>query len=231
MKMNISAMPTECTLYLTDVCNFNCSGCRRQTIEKPIHKEIDLELVQRILQAYPTLEGFCIAGYGEPTLAKHFPEVVNYLLDNDKYVGIITNGTYHERLLQLKKAPNYISISLYGYNGDQYKEYVGANLFDKIIVNFKILKERFGNVGFSYFLNKDNYKRLDKVLVLCDELQPAFLNLTNYIAYDSKETEDTWKIIRISDVEVIKYIEERCNTRKYVNARPIYMDEKDKEFN
>ena len=48
MKMNISAMPTECTLYLTDVCNFNCSGCRRQTIEKPIHKEIDLELVQRI---------------------------------------------------------------------------------------------------------------------------------------------------------------------------------------
>lgn len=231
MQVKIDTSPTECTLYLTDVCNFNCAGCRRQTVEKPRHKEVDLELVRKILEAYPTLQGFCVAGYGEPTLAKQFPEVIDYLIENGKYVGVITNGTYPDRLLQLKKNPNYISISLYGYNDEQYKEYVGASAYKKVIENFKTLKARFGNVGFSYFLNKENYKRLDKILALCDEIQPAFLNLANYLAYDSVETEDTRKIIRITDIDIIKYIEERCGNRKYINAKPIYLDDKDKEYN
>jgi|GEM_PF-1640784 len=230
MKININSQPSECTIYMTEVCNFNCAGCRRQTVEKPQHKEVDLELLKNILLEYPTLKAFCIAGYGEPTLAKHFPEVVDYLLENDKYVGIITNGTYPERLLQLKKTPNYISISLYGFNNQQYKDYVGAGVFTKVTENFKKLKERFGNVGFSYFLNKDNYKNLDKILALCDELQPAFLNLANYLAYDSVETEDTRRIIRLTDIEIIRYIEDRISLRKYVNTRPIYLDEGDKEY-
>ncbi len=85
---------------------------------------MDLEVIKKLLDEYPSLQGFCLAGLGEPTIAKHFPEVVNYLLDHDKYVGIITNATYPERLLQLKKSPSYISISLYGYNRDEYKQYV-----------------------------------------------------------------------------------------------------------
>lgn len=230
MEMKINTIPTECTLYFTDVCNFNCAGCRRQTVDKPVHKEITLDLVKKILDEYPSLKSFCIAGYGEPTLGKHFTEVVNYLIDNDKYVGIITNGSYTERILQLKKAPNYISISLYGFTNEQYKNYVGAGLFSKVIDNFKKIKERFGNVGFSYFLNKDNYRSLEKVLELCDEVKPAFLNLANYLAYDSIETEDTKKIIKTSDMDIIKYIEEQCGSRKYINARPIYLDEGSLDF-
>ncbi|KAF0151689.1 MAG: group 1 glycosyl transferase [Ignavibacteria bacterium] len=230
MEMKINTIPTECTLYFTDVCNFSCAGCRRQTVDKPDHKEITLELVKKILDEYPSLKAFCIAGYGEPTLGKHFPEVVNYLIDNDMYVGIITNGSYPDRLLQLKKKPNYISISLYGFTDEQYKSYVGAGVFSKVIDNFKKIKEKFGNVGFSYFLNKDNYRSLDKVLELCDEVQPAFLNLANYLAYDSVETEETKKIIQTTDVDIIKYIEERCCSRKYINARPIYLDDCDLNF-
>ncbi len=231
MKMNLNMLPGECTLYFTDVCNFSCAGCSRQTVGKPKHKEMDLEVIKKLLDEYPSLQGFCLAGLGEPTIAKHFPEVVNYLLDHDKYVGIITNATYPERLLQLKKSPSYISISLYGYNRDEYKQYVKVDAFDKVIANYKVLNARFGNVGFSYILNKDNYKKLDSILTLCDELKPAFLNLVNYLAYDSVETVDTEKIISITDAEIIKYIEERCNTRSYVNARPIYIDKKDKTFN
>ncbi|RJP65598.1 MAG: glycosyltransferase [Ignavibacteriales bacterium] len=231
MKMNLNMLPGECTLYFTDVCNFSCAGCSRQTVGKPKHKEIDLEVIKKLLDEYPSLQGFCVAGLGEPTIARHFPEVVNYLMDQGKYVGIITNGTYPERLLQLKKSPSYISISLYGYSGDEYKEYVKVDAFKKVIENFITLKKRFGNVGFSYILNKDNYKKLDKILALCDDLQPSFLNLVNYLAYDSVETIDTGKIITTSDTEIIKYIEDRCNTRSYVNARPIYIDKKDKSFN
>lgn len=228
--MNLNMLPGECTLYFTDVCNFSCAGCSRQTVGKPKHKEMDLEVIKKLLDEYPSLQGFCIAGLGEPTIAKHFPEVVNYLLEHDKYVGIITNGTYPEKLLQLKKSPSYISISLYGYNGQEYKEYVKVDAFKKVTENFKTLKQRFGNVGFSYILNKDNYKKLDNILALCDELKPSFLNLVNYLAYDSVETVDTEKIISLSDTEIIKYIEDRCNTRSYVNARPVYVDKKDKTF-
>ena len=230
MQVQLNLAPTECTLYMTDICNFNCLGCRRQTVEKPRHNEVDVELLKKILLEYPSLESFCLAGYGEPTIARHFTEVVDYLKENGKYVGIITNGTYPERLMKLKNSPDYISISLYGYTAEQYKNYVGVNAFKRVMENYSTIKNRFKSVGFSYFVNRENYKTLDKILELCDELKPDFLNLANYLSYDENETEDTRLIIKLSDVEIIKYIEDRINTRSYINTRPIYLDDEDREY-
>lgn len=229
--MKINTIPTEATIYFTDVCNFSCAGCSRQTVGKPKHKEMDLETIQKVLVAYPSIESFCIAGLGEPTIGKHFPEVINHLLDKGKYVGIITNGTYPERLLQLTKSPSYISISLYGSNNLQYKEWTKVEAFEKVKQNYKKLKSRFGNVGFSYILNKENYKKLDEIIKVCDELQPSFLNLVNYLVYDSTEQKEIDKIIMLDDVDIINYIEERCGSRSYINVRPIYNDRNDLEFN
>lgn len=230
MQIPINLSPTECTLYMTDICNFNCAGCRRQTVEKPRHNEVDVDLVKKILHEYPTIESFCLAGYGEPTIAKNFTEVVDYLKEIGKYVGIITNGTYPERLMKLKNDPDYISISLYGFTAEQYKSYVGVNAFKRVLDNYRGIKNRFKSVGFSYFLNKENYKTIDNILELCDELKPDFLNVANYLSYDENETEDTRQIIKITDVEIIEYIEERLNTRRYVNSRPIYLDDSDTEY-
>ena len=230
MQMNINAQPLECTLYFTDVCNFSCAGCSRQTVGKPKHLEMSIDMVDKIMSTYPSIQSFCIAGLGEPTIAKQFPEVIDHLIDNGKYVGIITNATYPERLLQLKNKPSYISISLYGFNKEEYKSWTKVDAFEKVKENYKILRQKFSDVGFSYILNKENYKKLDAILKLCDELQPAFLNLVNYLAYDSVETEDTRKIISLHDTEIIKYIEERCDSRKYVKVRPTYVDETNEEY-
>lgn len=230
MNLKIDTQPEECTIYFTDVCNFSCEGCSRQTVGKPKHKEMDVETVEKILTAYPSIESFCIAGLGEPTIGKHFPEVVNYLLNKGKYVGIITNGTYPERLLQLEKSPSYISISLYGFNKNEYKEWTKVDAFEKVKQNYKTLKSRFGNVGFSYILNKENYKKLDDIIKVCDELKPSFLNLVNYLVYDSTDENELKKIISLKDVEIIKFIENRCNSRNYINVRPIYNDNDDDVF-
>ena len=230
MAVNYTSIPNECTIYFTDVCNFSCAGCSRQTVGKPKHKEMDVEMIDKIMYAYPSIKGFCIAGLGEPTASKNFVPVVNHLLDNGKYVGIITNGTYPEKLLQLNKAPGYISISLYGFSGKEYKEWTKVDAFEKVIKNYKALKEKYEKVGFSYILNKDNYKKLDEIIKLCDQLKPSFLNLVNYLSYDSIETADTRRIITFKDVDIIRYIEERCDSRSYIKIRPVYLDEEDTDY-
>lgn len=91
--MNVKNLPREATLYMTKVCNFYCEGCSRQTVGVKSFNELDVEVIKKSLEQYPTLNGFCLVGLGEPTLNKNFVPIVNYLKENKKFVGVITNGS------------------------------------------------------------------------------------------------------------------------------------------
>lgn len=216
--------PKTCTLYLTDRCNFKCVGCSRQSMGISKFNEMNLSTVKKFLELYPETKSFCIAGFGEPTLNSHFKEIVEFLLENHKYVGVITNGSCVGPLLDLTQEPNYISISLYGINNEMYHSYCGVPIFDLVIENFKLLKERFFNVGFSYIVNKTNYQDLKSVVTLCDKLNPNFINLVNYLAYDINRIEEIEKIITINDSDVIHYIDRVTQNKPYIHIKPCYID-------
>lgn len=222
--LNILKEPSECSLYMTEICNFKCKGCRRSVIDIHNSRELSLETVKKFLSVYPQTRGFCIAGQGEPTLCSNFVEIVEFLIKKRKYVNIITNASNIEKFLKLKVVPNYISISLYGYDNKSYKEYCGLEVFDKVIENFKTLKNKFKNVGFSYFVNKENYLDLEKILKLCDEIKPAFLDINNYLAYDVDSESETNKIIKVNDVDIIQHINNLINGRDYIRSKPNYID-------
>jgi radical SAM protein with 4Fe4S-binding SPASM domain len=210
---------------MTEICNFKCKGCRRSIIDVHKSKDIDLKIVQKLLSHYPQLKGFCLAGQGEPTLCRNFVEIVDYLKKRKKYVYIVTNASDITKFLELKTAPDSISISLYGFDNDSYQRYCGLAVFDNVIENFKVLKTKFKQVGFSYIVSKENYFELEKVLKLCDEIQPDFLNLVNYLAYDENSEEEINKIINVQDVEIINHINNLLSeNRAYVKSTPHYIN-------
>jgi len=216
--------PTEATLYMTKVCNFYCEGCSRQTVGVKTFNELDIPIIEKALEQYPTLNGFCLAGLGEPTLNNNFIAIVDYLKSHGKYVGIITNGSNIEPFKSLKHQPDYISVSLYGYNKEQYNNYVKLDMFDEVVENFKTLKMLNNSVGFSYFVSKDNIQNLRTVIELAESLNADFLNITNYLVYDTSDAEELSKIIYTSDHELIDEIEVILAQSTIINARPVYLD-------
>jgi MoaA/NifB/PqqE/SkfB family radical SAM enzyme len=228
-KRNLS--PTSCGLFMTDRCNFKCLGCRRSFIDIKHSKEMTLGTVKKLLSLYRSIRAFTIAGFGEPTLCEEFVDIVNFLKKERKKTHIITNGTNINRLLQLKYIPDRITISLYGYDANSYSLYTGVNAYNQIIENFLAIKESFDNVFLFYILNRENYRDLNKILSLCDKLQPVFLQLVNYLAYDITNKAETQKIISVKDKKIIEYIDELCKNRNYVKEKPVYIDFEHPKFN
>lgn len=218
------AIPTACTLFMTDTCNFKCHGCRRSVVEVTKSNEMTLGHVQRLLDLYPSINRFCVAGYGEPTLCANFVEIVGFLKVAGKNVTIVTNGTNLSNFAMLAYDPDCISISLYGYNDEQYLSYVGSAVFDKVIGNFLKLKERFKNVGISYIVSRDNYKDLGGILSLCDEIKPTFVDLHNYLVYDPDNKDETSKVVTVKDRDIIEYIRSVSAGRNYRINMPVYID-------
>jgi MoaA/NifB/PqqE/SkfB family radical SAM enzyme/GT2 family glycosyltransferase len=223
-KIQKKSKPKSATLFLTERCNFNCEGCRRKHIGLNKTKDMTLSTVQRLLFIYPTIERFCIAGQGEPTLCSNFLEITDYLIKNGKSVSIVTNGTNLFKILALSYAPESISISLYGSNRQQYISYTGSDFFEDVVHSFKKLSSRFKNVGISFIVNKANHRELNGILALCDEIKPAFVDLHNYLAYDPDNKDETSKIITTHDTEIIDYINSACNGRGYRINKPIFID-------
>lgn len=233
LKRTLHLMPNphSCSLVMTERCNFECQGCYRSTIGVKKSKEMTLATVQKLLSLYPSLDAFCVAGVGEPTLCPNFIDIVNFLRKSGKYVGIVTNGTNFNEFLKLTYTPNYISIILKGYDNESYLANTSVDAFDTVMETFSKLKEKFNNVGFSYVLNKINYKDLDKVLPLCDGLKPEFLYLRNYMVYEPTSPKEVKKIITVKNTEIIDYVNEICAGRDYIKVKPVYMDFDNQKFN
>jgi MoaA/NifB/PqqE/SkfB family radical SAM enzyme len=223
-KIQRRSKPKSATLFLTERCNFSCQGCRRHHIGLNKSKDMTLSTVQRLLSLYPAIERFCIAGQGEPTLCPNFLEITDYLLKIGKSVSIVTNGTNPFKIFALSYQPDSISISLYGSNRQQYISYTGSDFFEDVVDSFKKLSSRFKNVGISFIVNKANYRELDGILSLCDEIKPAFVDLHNYLAYDPDNKDETSKIITTHDTEIVAYINSVCSCRGYRINKPIFID-------
>jgi len=224
------AVPTKCSLFMTDKCNFKCKGCYRSKVATNKTNEMGLEPIKKLLSLYPSIRGFTVAGLGEPTMCSNFVEIVNFLKKRRKVVGIITNGTNPNPLLELAQEPNYLSISLNGYDNKSYVKYTGTASYNKVIDTFFRARDKIGNVGFSYILNRENYQDLDKVLPLLDELKPKFVYLLNYLVYNPTVKEEVQKIITSKDRKIIDYIDESCNGRDYIKLKPTYIDFENPKF-
>lgn len=224
-------IPHCCSLYMTHNSNFNHPKYFRSISEVKKSRDMTLATVQKLLSLYPAIDAFTVTGIGEPTLCPNFVDIVNFLKKKKNFIGIITDGMNLDKLLEPSYEPNYISISLYGYDNKSYLDNTGIDAFDTVIETFSKSKSRFKNVGFSFILNRTNYKDLDNVLSLCDNLKPEFIHLINHLIYDAGNPDEVRKIITVKDTHIIDYINDTCMGRDYIRVKPVYLDLDNPKFN
>lgn len=156
--------PVAIELHWTSICNYNCIHCsygtRRQHREKLSHETI--HCVIRDLIALQT-RGVYLSGGGEPTTVTGWDKYALELISNGVEVALITNGVkVAEVHLDVLRKMNYIAVSLYSTEGNEYEEITGGKVFEKQFLLPSLLRKESGDtvIGARCVLNKINYKNV-----------------------------------------------------------------------
>ncbi|MBS3809589.1 MAG: radical SAM protein [Desulfobacterales bacterium] len=108
--------PPSINLDLTTACNFACPHCVDSAIINT-GGYLPLEDVKKSIDTLKShgLLSVILLGGGEPTLYKHFGEVVRYIKDRGLQLGIVTNGSKLERVTEtasLLEKHDWVRLSL-----------------------------------------------------------------------------------------------------------------------
>ena len=228
-KLLFNCRPTACTLFMTHACNFRCHCCSRAVVGAGGGKEMTLEVVQALCRRYPEISAFTLAGFGEPTLAGAFVEIVRYLGATGKSVHVITNGSNPEPLFACGEIDLTLTISLYGLDDRGYAAVTGVPAFSRVIENFRSLQKVFPQTGFSLILDRSSLADLPAYRQLFDRLQPASLVLVNLLPYGNGP-ERTEAILTTADAAEISQIRQLFQDCPYLQRLPIPIDPARPEF-
>ena len=128
-------------IEITNICNLNCSFCKRTT--KPKRSMTIDEFKMVIDKIKPYTDYVYLHVQGEPLLHKDLEEILLICEKNDIKVNITTNGTLIHNFVEIfksSKAIRQINISLHSENNKE-------DYFDNV---FKACKELSSNIYISY---------------------------------------------------------------------------------
>jgi MoaA/NifB/PqqE/SkfB family radical SAM enzyme len=181
-------------------------------------------VVERLLEQYPTIGAFALAGQGEPCLAPEFPDIVRMLAQAGKRVILDTNGVHSSPLHGLEGCFTRISLSLYGHDDRSYEAYTGVPAFKTVMDSYRRFQDTCESVCITYIVDKYDMATLERILELCDRLRPSRLLLYNPICYDLADTAQVAKIMTVRDTEITCRIDEMISGRAYPIDPPLYPD-------
>ena len=156
--------PITADVFITNYCNNKCPYCtyRRWELEpgaRYMHFEDFVKYTQRLL--WFGVKGIILTGGGEPTLNPDFNKITEYLEKNEIDYGINTNFCEYRYF-----RPNYLKVSLDGYDRESYIKKRGVDRYDDVIANIK-----------KYAENKDKSKtNLGVQMVVTDinDIEPFY---------------------------------------------------------
>ena len=127
--------PITADVFITNYCNNKCPYCtyRRWELEpgaRYMHFEDFVKYTQRLL--WFGVKGIILTGGGEPTLNPDFNKITEYLEKNEIDYGINTNFCEYRYF-----RPNYLKVSLDGYDRESYIKKRGVDRYDDVIANIK----------------------------------------------------------------------------------------------
>ena len=127
--------PITADIFLTNYCNNKCPYCtyRRWELETGAYSmryEEFVEYAERLLEL--GVEGFILTGGGEPTLCRDFKKITDWLEAHSIHYGINTN--FNE--VQYIK-PDYLKVSLDGWDEDSYEKSRGVRAYEKVRNNIQ----------------------------------------------------------------------------------------------
>lgn len=128
-----SNAPITADIFLTNYCNNNCGYCtyKRWDIDSGAHS-MSYSKFRMYADRLKSLgvKGFILTGGGEPTVCKDFDKIAEWLTDNKLHWGINTN---FNNIKYIK--PDYLKVSLDGYDRKTYMENRGVDKYEDVIDN------------------------------------------------------------------------------------------------
>jgi radical SAM protein with 4Fe4S-binding SPASM domain len=156
--------PVAVELHWTSICNYNCIHCsygnRRQYREK-----LSYETIHSVIKDLIALQvkGVYLSGGGEPTTVTGWDKYAFELISNGVKVALITNGVkVAEVHLDVLRKMNYVAVSLYSTEENEYEEITGGKVFEKQFLLPSLLKKEPEDavIGARCVLNKINYRKV-----------------------------------------------------------------------
>lgn len=125
--------PITADIFLTNYCNNACPYCtyRRWGLEKGSHSMSYDEFVsyaERLLEL--GVLGFILTGGGEPTVAQDFKRICQWMENKGIHYGINTNFNRLEFI-----RPDYLKVSLDGWDEESYQRHRGVRRYDLVKKN------------------------------------------------------------------------------------------------
>jgi len=118
--------PISINLDLTSACNFSCPHCVDSKIINTgeyLRLE-DIKQTINVLHSHGLLSVILLGG-GEPTLHKHFEEIVRYIKGTRLELGVVTNGSRLDkvaRVAELLGEKDWVRISIDAAKEDTFKK-------------------------------------------------------------------------------------------------------------
>lgn len=125
--------PIVADIFLTNYCNNNCNYC---TYKRWQLNQNNCSMSFANFKTYVTrlqnlgVQGYILTGGGEPTICDDFDKITEWLTTNKLHWGINTNFN----CLKFIK-PDYLKISLDGYDAKSYKQNRGVDKYEQVIHN------------------------------------------------------------------------------------------------
>lgn len=131
--------PITADMFITNYCNNKCPYCtyRRWELE-PGARYMKFENFVTYTNKLISLgvKGIILTGGGEPTINPDFDKITEYLERNNINYGINTNFCQYRFF-----KPNYLKVSLDGYDRESYIKKRGVDKYDTVIENIKKYSE------------------------------------------------------------------------------------------
>ena len=149
--------PTTLNVYLTRRCTSRCVWCTGRG-QVQTEKDISVELVEKTLSMFPTIQGVCLAGLGEPLLFNELPEMLEMCLSRGLFVGLITNGhmiTDWDGLIDFTRF-GYVNVSVNSIDPEEYRAVCGVDRLGDVIKGIEYLVAYNANVQTSFVTSASN---------------------------------------------------------------------------
>lgn len=149
-------------------CNLGCDWCYAKNLDSEINNEMSFSLAKELIDISLSvgIKDFKIIG-GEPTLHSEIFELLQYLIDNNCKIVIVTNGLmlsnklFCEQIYKLKYDKLFFGISLKGASNEEYLKNCGMPAFDLVLKGLKNCDELCFKYSLSYVLTVENIEKLD----------------------------------------------------------------------
>lgn len=189
--------PPFIEIELTNRCNLACIQCLRSLGLKPYKLgDMDPDDYARILARFPRVMNVSLNGFGEPTMYKHFFDIVAYTRRERPWskIGIYTNGMlineeYAGRLMNCGLTE--LNISIDAARPDTYRRVRRGGRLEVLHENLRNLvrikretRARFPLIGLNFVMVNENEGEVVPFIEQAAEFGVDHINCISWAAYD-----------------------------------------------